>query len=369
MRKNHFEAACIDTGIRSRSRVEWLKARRLGIGGSDVATILGVNPYESPLSLWVEKTATEEPDETSAEVALWGTLFEPAIVKEYSHRTGRRVVSGGALLQSKNSPHHRVTLDGIQTRRIPSWAKGPGVAECKMTGLSERYEEDLPPEVQVQIQWELYVTGATWGTCLWLPVPERKLQWVDVEPHLPFQEMMVERVDEFWQRVRSNSPPDPDGSHASTLALRKMYPDHNDEVIRITGAASICDEYERNKAAIKLLENRQGEIKNALASTIRDAQYAVLDDGRYVGTATYKPLEKRCQHCSEVISRRDGYRTYTLRQPRKKPFPEAVASRELRLPDSDDLVAQLEESIALVANETTGETVEAAPDSKTGTEQ
>lgn len=39
------------------SRDEWLKERTKGIGGSDVATILGLNPYKTPLQLWEEKPA------------------------------------------------------------------------------------------------------------------------------------------------------------------------------------------------------------------------------------------------------------------------------------------------------------------------
>ena len=38
------------------SRDEWLKERTKGIGGSDVSTILGLNPYKTPLQLWEEKT-------------------------------------------------------------------------------------------------------------------------------------------------------------------------------------------------------------------------------------------------------------------------------------------------------------------------
>ena len=35
---------------------EWLRYRRLGIGGSDASTILGLNPYNSILRLWEDKT-------------------------------------------------------------------------------------------------------------------------------------------------------------------------------------------------------------------------------------------------------------------------------------------------------------------------
>ena len=38
------------------NRIEWLKARQKGIGGADVAAILGINPYRTPLDIYREKT-------------------------------------------------------------------------------------------------------------------------------------------------------------------------------------------------------------------------------------------------------------------------------------------------------------------------
>ena len=42
------------------SRDEWLQARRSGLGSSDAATALGLNPYQSRLALWIEKTRPEQ---------------------------------------------------------------------------------------------------------------------------------------------------------------------------------------------------------------------------------------------------------------------------------------------------------------------
>ena len=35
------------------ARQTWLEARRLGVGGSDVAAILGLSKYKSPYQLWL----------------------------------------------------------------------------------------------------------------------------------------------------------------------------------------------------------------------------------------------------------------------------------------------------------------------------
>ena len=41
------------------SREEWLEYRKQGIGGSDVAAILGISKWKSEIEIWITKTSTE----------------------------------------------------------------------------------------------------------------------------------------------------------------------------------------------------------------------------------------------------------------------------------------------------------------------
>ena len=41
------------------SRQEWLQVRKRGIGSSDAAAAVGLNPYKSQLELWLEKTGKD----------------------------------------------------------------------------------------------------------------------------------------------------------------------------------------------------------------------------------------------------------------------------------------------------------------------
>ena len=52
-------------------REQWLDWRRKGIGGSDVAAIVGLNKYKSALSVFLEKTGqkTDEVDNIHTEVS------------------------------------------------------------------------------------------------------------------------------------------------------------------------------------------------------------------------------------------------------------------------------------------------------------
>lgn len=52
--------------IEINNHTEWLQERHQGIGGSDVAAILGKNPYKTNLELWREKTGRSKPQDISS---------------------------------------------------------------------------------------------------------------------------------------------------------------------------------------------------------------------------------------------------------------------------------------------------------------
>ena len=81
-------------------REAWLKIRAQGIGSSDAAVAVGLSPYKSPLSLWLEKTNRKPAvDLSEKEAVIWGTVLEPVLAKVYAARTGRRVRRVNAVLQ------------------------------------------------------------------------------------------------------------------------------------------------------------------------------------------------------------------------------------------------------------------------------
>ena len=51
------------TIIRPKDREAWLQGRKQGIGSSEVGTILGLNPFETPYQLWRRKRGMDAPVE------------------------------------------------------------------------------------------------------------------------------------------------------------------------------------------------------------------------------------------------------------------------------------------------------------------
>jgi len=86
------------------SRDDWLAVRRTGIGGSDAAAAVGLNPYMSARELWLDKTGRAEgmprpdPNDTTSPT-YWGTLLEPIVAASYTKLTGNRVRRVHAVLR------------------------------------------------------------------------------------------------------------------------------------------------------------------------------------------------------------------------------------------------------------------------------
>ena len=59
-----------------KDKAEWLRERRAGIGGSEVAAIMGENHWNSPRQIWMSKMGMfdDKPPQQS-EAARWGNLL------------------------------------------------------------------------------------------------------------------------------------------------------------------------------------------------------------------------------------------------------------------------------------------------------
>lgn len=80
---------------------EWLDVRRYGIGGSQIATLMGKNPYSGIMELLADKT-----NMTTFGFKLityWGNIFEP-LIRQYAERLyNTQVVGDQIFIKNDNS--------------------------------------------------------------------------------------------------------------------------------------------------------------------------------------------------------------------------------------------------------------------------
>ena len=95
------------------SNEEWLKWRKKGLGGSDIAAILGISKWSSAIDIWLQKTNQTFDETIENEAMTWGKILEPVIREQFKQRTGKKVVEVHYILQNEEYRFMLADLDGL----------------------------------------------------------------------------------------------------------------------------------------------------------------------------------------------------------------------------------------------------------------
>ena len=93
------------------NRAEWLKLRQIGIGGSDVAALLGISKWRTPLDVYRSKV--EEPEEVDNASMEWGRRLEPVIRQKYADTVGMMVQVPEVMFRHPLHPYTQALLSAI----------------------------------------------------------------------------------------------------------------------------------------------------------------------------------------------------------------------------------------------------------------
>jgi putative phage-type endonuclease len=208
-----------------------LAARRNGLGGSDSAAALGLSPWKTALELWAEKSGQITAPAEISEPMRWGNLLEPVIRQEYAERTGRTVVVPPETLVHPTHKWMRANVDGIAEVARLFEAKTARTAD----GWGEPGSDEIPQPYLIQVQHYLHVTAFPVADVAVL-IGGSDFRLYEVPADRELQDMIVDGEAEFWRRVESGEPPEPDfGSDRALDFVRRMFPGTNGE--RITADA------------------------------------------------------------------------------------------------------------------------------------
>ena len=85
------------------SHEEWLRLRKTGIGGSDAGAICGLNPYSSPMKVYLDKTE-EDITDFDNESMRQGRDLEDYVARRFMEETGLKVRRSNMMYRSKENP-------------------------------------------------------------------------------------------------------------------------------------------------------------------------------------------------------------------------------------------------------------------------
>lgn len=264
------------------SRDDWLEVRKNGIGGSDAAAAVGLNPYMSPLELWLIKTGRDanlpRPDaDDTTEPVYWGTLLEPIVAASYTKQTGNRVRRVNAVLQHPTIPFMLANID-----REVVGVPGVQVLECKTAGEfgARLWRDGVPEYVQLQVQHQLAVTGKRAADVAVLICGQR-LEVHRIERDDELIARLIELEAAFWRYVKTDTPPPADGSGSADRALRCLYPGAGGTV-DFTGDRNLSATFGDLVAVRADIETRQqieARLKQAIQQAMGEADHAMFETG------------------------------------------------------------------------------------------
>jgi len=91
-----------------------LQRRRSGIGGSDVASILGISPWKSAYDVYMAKTSDHRGDDLDGkDHIIFGNLMEPVVREEFARRNNKVVLTSDELFRHPDHDWMVANVDGI----------------------------------------------------------------------------------------------------------------------------------------------------------------------------------------------------------------------------------------------------------------
>lgn len=280
------------TIIRPSTREEWLDVRKSGIGSSEVATIVGLNPWETPYQLWRRKVGIDAPKEENFAMKA-GHYLEDPVSRFWADETGREIIKRSAvdwIIRDNDRPYLQVSPDRTY------WLTGEkrndtnkGILECKTTQMAVD-ADDLPKHWFCQVQYQLGVAGLEHGSLAWL-CSGREFGYKDIDLVPDFYQWLVEEVSRFWQdNILARVEP----SAVSVKDVLLKYNRHADGKIVEVGADifDACSELREIKKQIKGLETTQAELEERIKLAFGDAE-GISFDGQTLATwKAPKPSQK-----------------------------------------------------------------------------
>ncbi|KAF2774678.1 lambda-exonuclease family protein [Streptomyces sp. OM5714] len=264
---------------------EWHAARAQGIGGSEIAAVLGLSPYESRFSLWHRKKGFVAPVEENP-VMYWGKKHEPTICTEFADQHPEWIVGGSPTYAAAGRPWQIANPDRIL---YAAGSNEPvGLLEAKTArddiGWGEEGTSEIPVYYRAQCLWYLDVLGLTrCHVAVLIAGSDYREYVVDYDPADAL--MQRQAGADFIRTLAAGERPDIDGHSATYQAVREI-PEGLDPV-DVEIPTVLRDRFHAAQDAAWAAEDELTACKSELLDQIGTGQRAVCERER-IATRTVR---------------------------------------------------------------------------------
>ncbi len=272
--RKYLEAKII-ADTKDMSKIEWLKHRQAGIGGSDASCIAGLNPWKSAIQLYMDKKEENPQEQKSLRMEL-GNRLEGLVAELFTEATGLKVRNVNGILKNYKYPFAIANID----RAIVG---EKAFLECKTTNsyALKEWEEGVPAHYEIQCLHYMAITGATHCYIAAL-IGNSDFIWHKIERDQETIDYLMQIERDFWENnIEKDVVPMPDGSDAYSEYLKKKYDKSNGQVIELhllENGVNKLNRYDEIVADIKVLESEKKLIEQEIQLHMEEFEVAKIGD-------------------------------------------------------------------------------------------
>ena len=253
--------------ISYQSKEEWLNLRReFGIGGSDSGSVVGFNPYKSAYTLWAEKTK-KVPEFEGNLVTEVGSYLEPFVAELFERETGKKVRRKNRMLVNTDYPWAFADVDRLVVGE-------KALLEIKTTNslpvMRKFRNGEYPESWYCQITHYLAVSGLE-KAYLAVLIGCKEFKLFEIERDEEEIEALMKAEEQFWNNVKTNTPPAVDGTDSTSKTISTIYPDSNGDTVSLMAYETDLMQYLALSAQIKALKEQQDEMANRVKAFMNEA--------------------------------------------------------------------------------------------------
>ena len=225
-------------------RRSFLEGRRTGIGGSDIAAIVGLDrdatgrSRRDALDVWREKLGVAR-DDVQSPAARRGTRLEAAVLDEYAETQGVELLRKPELRRQLGFPHRIANADALV---LPDLLYG---VDAKTTSGSNEVAwgpdgtDKVPDHVFLQAQWYMGVYDApVWDIACLIGGFVFEFRCYRVQRHNGLIAKIQAKADEFWDLVVAKTPPAPTDDASAGRAARDLFSSDTRGMLSATDATT-----------------------------------------------------------------------------------------------------------------------------------
>jgi putative phage-type endonuclease len=250
---------------------QFLLDRKQGLGGSDIAAILGISPWKTPLDVYLDKT-TEWCDEEDSEALARGKRAESYVLDTYEADTGNSLIRNHDTIHDKEYPFLFANIDAkLDKTNI--------IVEAKTTSDFVNNWSDIPEYYKTQVAHYAYITNADRVD---IPVSFSSWQYkcFTYERDIEFEKQIRTKAMWFWiNHVKKKIPPEP----INIADTAKLYPNSNES--KIHASPTIYESFNALKGLKEEIQQKQeacDQVSKNIREFIKDNEILMHEDKQLI---------------------------------------------------------------------------------------